>query len=998
DDDCNGLTDCKDPACAADPSCTVCGPVEICNNGIDDNCNGLVDCKDPGCATDPSCRVCGPVEICNNGIDDDCNGLTDCKDPACAKDPHCTTCGTVEICNNGVDDNCDGLIDCKDPQCATFPPCMACGPVEICGNGKDDDCNGLIDCADPECKGTPACTCGKVEICGNGKDDDCNGLTDCQDPACSSTPGCTCRLNREVCNDGVDNNCNGLIDCFDPECTTDQACLCRPGSAEICNNGRDDNCNGLVDCADPLCASDPACVTCITEICDNGKDDNCNQLIDCADPACSLASNCRDVAEVCDNFKDDNANGLVDCDDPACFFTTWCETRHENCNTALEVTASGTYFGDTSTFWNHDIGTCGGAAGEAVFRIVLTGPAHVTISQAGTPFPPLDGVTYLRHGSCSSGFQVGCDDDSGGNHAGLVDAPVLKAGVYYAFSDGFTYQDVGNYQYNITIDYGLRRSAATSSTTMTTGSRTARIPRARAWSRAKARRRRSVSARAPTASTTTRTGSSTAPIRTATRRGTTRPSAATASTTTATASSTSTRVTAPRRVPATDLAMCATGRRRSRARRRATRSLAPPSALPWRLERCVTTPRDSAFGPGVEQQLTQHSELPAGLRDDLVRVARSLRVPSLEEPSRLIPLVTELTRAYNDPKLTGVEARDHLAARLSFWLPRDLPKVVAAFREPLALGRLAPHADGAPLTVLDLGAGLGAGHRGLALALNARGRVDSLEVLAVDTDLKALRACEELARSRPSEGRVSMSVKTCTGDVHALPRDATRRRWDVVIASHVLTEMDLDLEPAKRVEAHRALLSGTIKERLNPDGLLVVVEPALKPRARHLQAVRDALLAGDAPPRLVSPCPHSGNCPLLARGGDWCHEDLPVDLPEWLVPIAKGAGLRWEGLTFFALTFARRGPTLSEALPPRSLRVVSSPLVTKGKHELLVCAGDLPGHGGKIGRLDRHATPENEPFARARRGDLLTLGGALDDKQRVGADLAVAAFNFLQAT
>jgi hypothetical protein len=211
---------------------------------------------------------------------------------------------------------------------------------------------------------------------------------------------------------------------------------------------------------DPQCSTDPACLTCKPEICNNGVDDSCNALVDCADPSCALDAACRFTVEVCDNFKDDNANGLTDCDDPSCFATDWCKNRHENCNTAYTVTASGTYFGDTSTFWNHTVGSCGGQAGEAVFRIVLTAPARLRISSTGTKQPPFDSTVYLRRGACSTGYELGCDDDSGGAWAGAIDVPVAKAGTYYAFMDGFTYGDLGKYQFNVTIDYMLKEDCS----------------------------------------------------------------------------------------------------------------------------------------------------------------------------------------------------------------------------------------------------------------------------------------------------------------------------------------------------------------------------------------------------------------------------------------------------------------------------------------------------------------------------------------------------------
>ena len=64
------------------------GTREICGNKIDDDCNGLTDCADPACFGDPSCSKPGQ-EICNNGIDDNGDGLIDCADPECANSIFC---------------------------------------------------------------------------------------------------------------------------------------------------------------------------------------------------------------------------------------------------------------------------------------------------------------------------------------------------------------------------------------------------------------------------------------------------------------------------------------------------------------------------------------------------------------------------------------------------------------------------------------------------------------------------------------------------------------------------------------------------------------------------------------------------------------------------------------------------------------------------------------------------------------------------------------------
>lgn len=205
DNDCDGRTDCADSDCSgracgtngltcsagACRCLTVDGGVgpaaeTTCNDAFDNDCDGLVDCAEAACAgsscgafgkacvgTTCACVVDGGMSqmaevACADGRDNDCDGLIDCAEIACgnqacgANGLRCSggTCRcllpdagagqlTETTCNDGLDNDCDGQIDCLDPNCATAANCMM--GVENCSDGMDNDGDMAIDCADSQC-------------------------------------------------------------------------------------------------------------------------------------------------------------------------------------------------------------------------------------------------------------------------------------------------------------------------------------------------------------------------------------------------------------------------------------------------------------------------------------------------------------------------------------------------------------------------------------------------------------------------------------------------------------------------------------------------------------------------------------------------------------------------------------------------------------------------------------------------------------------------------
>ncbi|MSP24030.1 MAG: hypothetical protein EXR75_02475 [Myxococcales bacterium] len=248
------------------------GLAENCTDAADNDCNGVADCFDPACALAPKCG-CVPLpsgENCTNGKDEDCDTTVDCNDADCIGTPACG-CAANELgnCADGIDDDCDGPTDCADSDCFGEAICQCQSQPEICGNSADEDCDLLIDCADKDCQGTSSCLCfppGVPETCANATDDDCDKKVDCGDPDCAASVSCKSCM-QEICDNGKDDDCDNAIDCADDACAF--AAVCQP-TQEKCNNSLDDDNDGLVDCADPECAANPTCAA-LQEYCNTAK-------------------------------------------------------------------------------------------------------------------------------------------------------------------------------------------------------------------------------------------------------------------------------------------------------------------------------------------------------------------------------------------------------------------------------------------------------------------------------------------------------------------------------------------------------------------------------------------------------------------------------------------------------------------------------------------------------------------------------------------------------
>ena len=309
----------------------------------------------------------------------------------------------------------------------------------------------------------------------------------------------------------------------------------------------------------------------------------------------------------------------------------------------------------------------------------------------------------------------------------------------------------------------------------------------------------------------------------------------------------------------------------------------------------------------------------------------------------------------------------------AYFLPSNLSKI----HKPLQELSLHPRElfSKAKLRILDIGAGPGTASLG-ALTFFARQerKQPQLEFTAVDQVAGNLKIAEALFSSYGTTHELEASLKTVRSDIEGLG-NLVHGHFDVVILSNVMNELYAREE--SRTGKRVSILNTILKRFLADDGSCIIIEPALRETSRGMLEVRDGLLEQGF--HVYSPCLFSGKCPALANPKDWCHEDIPWAPPALVKEIDKLTGLRKDSLKFSYLVLRKDGLSLLDVHGQNIFRVVSEPLVSKGKVEFYLCGA---GERKIVTRLDKDKTDGNRAFDNLQRGDLVDFEKLLDERKR----------------
>jgi ribosomal protein RSM22 (predicted rRNA methylase) len=280
-------------------------------------------------------------------------------------------------------------------------------------------------------------------------------------------------------------------------------------------------------------------------------------------------------------------------------------------------------------------------------------------------------------------------------------------------------------------------------------------------------------------------------------------------------------------------------------------------------------------------------------------------------------------------------------------------------------------------SVLDLGSGPGP-------ASFAAQTFGAKRASLVDKSKHALAAASAIATKGRVKGLNLEIIEHCAEiEDFCAPNGES---YDLIIATNSINELWPD-SPNGILKRRDLVLK--FLPNLQPEGIIVIVEPSAHYTSIPLLELRDSLLAADLDGislACVGPCPHSLPCPMLGKEKKPCFSEWKWNLPPLVRELADCAGLDRDSLkaSWVALKKHEKQEKDKEALQDNKIvpfgssglsgRIVSEPMLNKaGRVRYILCTNG--GLRATISALRYDPMAENLGFFGLGRGDLIAADG-----------------------
>ncbi len=272
-------------------------------------------------------------------------------------------------------------------------------------------------------------------------------------------------------------------------------------------------------------------------------------------------------------------------------------------------------------------------------------------------------------------------------------------------------------------------------------------------------------------------------------------------------------------------------------------------------------------------------------------------------------------------------------------------------------------ADESEVRVADIGCGPCTGLLAVAQYWNSYAPQQKLRLVAVDHNGPMLKDGKELLKQISTGPVIETYIANIT--TSDLRKKFGGQKFHILILANVLNELN---DMKTRVKFARGLMDNY----LEPNGRLIIVEPALQRATRDLMLLRDQIVTEQQAAHILAPCLQQTLCPMRANNPrDWCHTYINWERPQVIADLDMLIGNKKDYLKMSYMVLSVRGEPV-EPQQRNIWRVVSAPMKSKGKLEILLC-----GQNGKllrVTRLDKDRSAANAALDTATRGDIASYG------------------------
>jgi ribosomal protein RSM22 (predicted rRNA methylase) len=334
------------------------------------------------------------------------------------------------------------------------------------------------------------------------------------------------------------------------------------------------------------------------------------------------------------------------------------------------------------------------------------------------------------------------------------------------------------------------------------------------------------------------------------------------------------------------------------------------------------------------------------------KILEILTLPNLSKrnvpafTNRLNKIRTQMHNLSHDFARLKSSEEKYADAYFAYNFPMNVMKVMTVAKELQDIySNLFSHTT--QLNILDVGCGDGAGMLGLSYCL--RNSID-ISLTGIDASSLMLKRAQRLMgwlKDRAS----SVDVKLVKRKISPNLFKKTTQQYDIILFANSLAEIiELVLKCTTR------------------DGIVIIIEPALKKLSRRLMNLRKEITE-TRKSSILLPCLHAYPCALLnvRKKREWCHQSIAWEPPDFMKIINRGLNREIDHLKFSYLVIAKKDYKKSFC---NGFRVISNLLKEKGKKRCFLCT-----QNGRVElvRLDKSKNTFNTPFDEISKGDIIVL-------------------------